>query len=175
VSRHFASFTLALPLAVALAVESACTRPTPPAPPSAVVHPAPAPAPPPPPAPVRVVDKDDDDDGVEEGDASMYADLLAGGATASGEPYRVDRSTCAHREYEFDTVLEVTDVATGTKARCRVNDRGPNVDEHLIDVSRKVARALGMKGSSVLDVRVRVADDQSDPDRPRSKSATMAP
>jgi rare lipoprotein A len=130
----------------------------------------PPPAPPPASA-ARVVDAGTVDDDVEEGDATMYADMLAGGLTASGEAYRVDKSTCAHREYDFDTVLELTNTATGTKARCRVNDRGPNVDEHLIDVSKKVARALGMKGSSVVDVRVRVAEDQTDPDRRRASPA----
>jgi rare lipoprotein A len=94
---------------------------------------------------------------VSEGAASYYHDALAGRITANGEKYDPDDTTCAHRSLPFGTVLVIEDVATGKKSHCRVNDRGPFVDGRVIDVSRKVARDLGMIDRGVIRVRIRVA------------------
>lgn len=94
---------------------------------------------------------------VSEGGASYYHDALAGRITANGEKYDPDDSTCAHRSLPFGTVLVIEDVATGKKSHCRVNDRGPFVEGRLVDVSRKVARDLGMIDRGVIRVRIRVA------------------
>ena len=92
----------------------------------------------------------------EEGLASYYADMLTGNKTASGERYQPDKATCAHRTLPFGTVLVVTAVATGRSATCRVNDRGPNTGNRIVDVSKSVAKKLGMLGPGVLRVRVHV-------------------
>lgn len=110
------------------------------------------PAPTPPPAePDRPVP-------AEEGIASYYADSLAGRRTASGERYRPDEATCAHRTHPFGTRLSITVVGSGRTAECRVNDRGPWVEGRIVDVSKKVARQLGMIGRGVLRVRVVVLE-----------------
>ena len=79
-----------------------------------------------------------------EGGASFYHDSLAGRTTANGEKYDPDEATCAHRTLPFGTLLVIEDVATGKKARCRVNDRGPYADGRILDVSKRVAKDLGM-------------------------------
>jgi len=89
-----------------------------------------------------------------EGVASFYHDSLAGNLTANGERYDPDAATCAHRRLAFGTWLEVTSVSTGASARCRVNDRGPFVAGRILDVSRSVARKLGMLDKGVLRVRI---------------------
>ena len=96
---------------------------------------------------------------VEEGLASYYADMLAGHPTASGEKYKPELRTCAHRTQPFGTVLKVTVIKSGRSSTCRVNDRGPNTKKRILDVSKKVARELGMVGPGVLQVRVRAAGD----------------
>jgi rare lipoprotein A len=98
-------------------------------------------------------------EGVEEGIASYYADSLAGRRTANGERYQPEATTCAHRTHRFGTELEVTAVQTGRTARCRVNDRGPYAKGRIIDVSKKVARELGMLGPGVVAVRVRAVSE----------------
>lgn len=95
----------------------------------------------------------------EEGLASYYADSLSGNRTASGERYRPDEKTCAHRKHKFGTRLLVTAVHNGKTAVCRVNDRGPYVDGRVVDVSRSVADELGMRKRGVIKVRVEVAVD----------------
>jgi rare lipoprotein A len=99
----------------------------------------------------------------EEGMASFYADSLAGNKTASGERYRIDRRTCAHRTLPFGTVLEITAPSTGQSTTCRVNDRGPFAKQRVLDVSKKCARELGMVDAGVLRVRFRQAHDSGDP------------
>jgi rare lipoprotein A len=131
-----------------------------PPPPVVVAEPPPvdddAPTEPPPTEPIPE-EPEPPDDVVEEGVASYYADSLAGHRTASGERYKPDLATCAHRTHPFGTKLEVTAVATGATTTCRVNDRGPWVKGRVLDVSKKVARELGMVGPGVLEVRVKKA------------------
>lgn len=95
----------------------------------------------------------------EEGIASYYADSLAGRRTASGERYRPDEATCAHRTHRFGTRLLVTAVESGRSAECRVNDRGPWVEGRVLDVSKRVARQLGMIGPGLLRVRVVIVEE----------------
>jgi rare lipoprotein A len=92
----------------------------------------------------------------EHGLASFYADMLAGNRTASGERYRPDDSTCAHRKHKFGTRLLVTNVDNGKSAVCRVNDRGPFVDGRVVDVSRAVADQLDMRKRGVVRVQLEV-------------------
>lgn len=88
------------------------------------------------------------------GMASYHADALAGRRTASGERYNPQKPTCAHRTLPFGTWLLVTVQKTGARARCRVNDRGPFTRGRVVDVSRKVARQLGLLRAGTARVRL---------------------
>ena len=99
-----------------------------------------------------------------EGSASYYADMLAGRPTASGEPYTPGDHTCAHRSLPFGTQLQLTVVESGATSHCRVNDRGPFAKERVLDVSKSVARELGMLGPGHLNVRAVVVDGGGDDD-----------
>ncbi|HEY3446284.1 MAG TPA: septal ring lytic transglycosylase RlpA family protein [Myxococcales bacterium] len=91
----------------------------------------------------------------EEGGASFYSASLEGNPTASGEPYRGEALTCAHRTFAFGTRLEVTNLENGRSVEVVVNDRGPFVRGRVIDLSMKAARELGMVGRGVVRVRIR--------------------
>lgn len=91
---------------------------------------------------------------VEEGAASYYSAQLEGRPTASGEPYRGERLTCAHPEYPFGSVVRVTSLENGRSVEVVVNDRGPFVRGRIIDLSLAAARELGMVGRGVVRVRV---------------------
>jgi rare lipoprotein A len=80
----------------------------------------------------------------EEGEASYYADSLAGNATASGEPYDPTALTAAHRTLEFGTKVKVTYLKTGKSVVVVINDRGPHVEDRIIDLSRAAAEAVGL-------------------------------
>ncbi|MBC7792862.1 MAG: septal ring lytic transglycosylase RlpA family lipoprotein [Clostridia bacterium] len=90
----------------------------------------------------------------ETGGISYYADTLAGNRMANGKPYQPNDATCAHRTYPFGTRLRVTiDTAT---SRCTVSDRGPFVRGRILDVSKAVARALGLIAKGVADGTIEV-------------------
>ena len=106
----------------------------------------------PPEAPAAVVD----DVVFAEGSASFYSDALAGRSTANGEKYDPNARTCAHRTLPFGTLVTVEVTASGKTAQCRINDRGPYAGGRIIDLSRRVARELGIIDQGVARVRVRL-------------------
>jgi rare lipoprotein A len=92
----------------------------------------------------------------DEGKASYYADSLAGNPTASGEPYDPSALTAAHRTLEFGTKIKVTYPKTGKSVIVEINDRGPYVDDRIIDLSRAAAEAIGLIDDGVGTVTLEV-------------------
>jgi len=92
----------------------------------------------------------------EKGIASWYGKKYHGRLTANGERYDMHKMTAAHRTFPFGTVVEVTNLENGRKARVRINDRGPFVKGRIIDLSYKAARELEMVESGVVRVRIEV-------------------
>ena len=90
----------------------------------------------------------------QEGNASWYGPGLYGRRTASGEVLRPGEMTAAHRTLPFGTCLRVTNLDNGRTVEVRVNDRGPFVDDRILDVSEAAATALGMRGRGVARVRL---------------------
>jgi len=88
----------------------------------------------------------------ETGEASYYADKLAGRKTASGEPYDPRALTAAHRTLAFGTWLEVR--RGERRVRVKVNDRGPYAHGRVIDLSRAAAEALGLVRAGVGEVEL---------------------
>jgi len=92
-----------------------------------------------------------------EGEASYYSDRLAGHKTASGERYRPDALTAAHRSLPLGTVLRVTRRDGKRTVVVRVNDRGPfGSERRILDLSRAAFERLGKLRAGVLEVRAEV-------------------
>jgi rare lipoprotein A len=94
------------------------------------------------------------------GFASWYGSRHQGHATASGEAFDMNKLTAAHRTMPFGTRLRVTNVENGRSVVVRVNDRGPWVNDRVLDVSLAAAKALGMVGDGVTKVEVVVLGAQ---------------
>ena len=90
----------------------------------------------------------------EEGIASYYADSLDGNPTASGEPYNKEAMTAAHRTLPFGTKVEVTNLSNDKSVVVRINDRGPHIENRIIDVSGAAAQKLGLLDSGTARVRI---------------------
>jgi len=88
------------------------------------------------------------------GEASYYADSLAGNPTASGEPYSPGKLTAAHLKLPLGTQATVTLKGNESKrVDLKVNDRGPYGDSRrIIDLSRAAFEKLGSTSRGVLDV-----------------------
>ena len=100
------------------------------------------------------------------GQASYYHDKFEGRPTASGEPYRKEELTAAHRTYPFGTRLRVTRVETGQSVEVRVNDRGPHSPNRVIDLSRRAAEDLDIVRAGVAEVEIEVLNDTPADDYP---------
>ncbi len=72
----------------------------------------------------------------------------------------MNKLTAAHRTMPFGTRLRVTNVENGRSVVVRVNDRGPWVNDRVLDVSLAAAKALGMIGYGVTKVEVVVLGAQ---------------
>ena len=92
------------------------------------------------------------------GTASYYADSLHGNPTANGEAYDRDGLTAAHRSLDFGISVNVTNLDNGKSVVVRINDRGPQVEDRIIDLSRAAAEALGMIDSGTAEVRLEIVD-----------------
>jgi rare lipoprotein A len=92
------------------------------------------------------------------GMASFYASGFGGKRTASGEPYRADLLTAAHRTAAFGSRIRVTNLANDKSVVVRVNDRGPWSHSRIIDISREAAQQIGMIERGTARVRLTLVE-----------------
>jgi rare lipoprotein A len=90
------------------------------------------------------------------GMASYYADKFEGRKTASGEIYRHDLLTAAHRTLPFGTRVKVTNLSNEKTVEVVVNDRGPFTKGRIIDVSKSAAEKLDFINAGVTKVQIEV-------------------
>jgi len=96
---------------------------------------------------------------MQKGVASWYGPGFHGKTTASGETYNMHALTAAHNTLPLNTLLKVTNLANNKEVLVRVNDRGPFVDDRLIDLSFAAATKLDMVSPGTVPVRVVVLGD----------------
>ena len=90
----------------------------------------------------------------ETGKASFYADKFKGRRTASGQIFRQNKRTAAHKTLPFGTKVKVKNLSNGRTVKVRINDRGPFVAGRIIDLSKKAARRLDMVNAGVTNVEI---------------------
>jgi rare lipoprotein A len=95
---------------------------------------------------------------VQTGKASFYADKFEGVPTSSGEKYKHNKLTAAHKSLPFGTKVRVTNVANNETVEVVINDRGPYVDGRIVDLSRSAAEKLGFINQGLADVKLEVID-----------------
>lgn len=95
---------------------------------------------------------------IQTGKASFYADKFEGTPTASGEKYRHNRMTAAHKSLPFGTKVRVTNTANNKSVEVTINDRGPYVEGRVIDLSKSAAEKLGFVNQGLADVKLEVID-----------------
>jgi rare lipoprotein A len=95
---------------------------------------------------------------IQTGKASFYADKFEGTETASGQKYRHNKLTGAHKTLPFGTRVKVTNVANNKSVELTINDRGPYVDNRIIDLSKSAAEKLGFVNQGLAEVRLEVLD-----------------
>ena len=91
-----------------------------------------------------------------KGMASWYGPGFNGRRTASGERFRQNELTAAHKTLPFGTIVRVTNLQNTRTVDVRINDRGPFVRGRIIDLSKGAAERLRMIRTGVVPVEVRV-------------------
>ena len=107
----------------------------------------------------------------ERGVASWYGKKFQGRMTSSQEPYDMYAMTAAHKSLPLPTYVRVRNLKNNRSIVVRVNDRGPFVDNRLIDLSYSAALKLDMvrDGTSLVEVTAISFDD------PGPAASTPAP
>lgn len=111
---------------------------------------APAPLKPPTapaPEPVRLVGSP------EIGEASWYGEEFGGKLTANGETFDPDSLTCAHRTLPLGSFVRVTNLRNHKAVTLRVNDRGPLLEDRILDLSHAAALKLGILGLGKVSIQ----------------------
>lgn len=94
------------------------------------------------------------------GKASFYANKFEGKTTASGETYRHELLTAAHRTLPFGTLVKVTNISNGKTVVVRINDRGPFIEERIIDVSKSAATTLDFVNIGITEVTLEIVTEE---------------
>jgi rare lipoprotein A len=96
----------------------------------------------------------------EVGTASWYGketlDQHNGQPTAYGEIFDPSQPSAAHKYLPLPSLVKVTNLDTRASIIVRVNDRGPFVDDRVIDLSAEAAKQLGFYDKGTAKVKIEV-------------------
>ncbi len=96
----------------------------------------------------------------ETGIASWYGqetlDQHKGQLTSYGEIFDPEKPSAAHKYLPLPSLVKVTNLDTRTSIIVRVNDRGPFVDDRVIDLSTEAAKRLGFFEKGTAKVKIEV-------------------
>jgi len=101
----------------------------------------------------------------ETGKASFYATKHQNKKTASGERYKHELKTAAHRILPFGTKIKVTNLANDKSVVVKINDRGPYVKGRIVDLSRSAFSSIANTASGVISVKLEVVESAHTPAR----------
>ena len=100
----------------------------------------------------------------EQGKASWYGEPFHGKKTSNGEIYNMYGDTAAHKTLPMDTMLLVKNLENGKTTTVRINDRGPFVQERILDLSYTKATTLGIIGKGTANVEIIALGQQQEPE-----------
>lgn len=107
----------------------------------------------------------------EVGEASWYGPGFQGKETANGDTFDQKDLTAAHPSLPMGTKATVTNLENGKKVEVIINDRGPYVEDRVIDLSGAAANKLDMKKDGTVQVKiVTKAKHKKRPVKPKAKA-----
>jgi peptidoglycan lytic transglycosylase len=94
----------------------------------------------------------------ERGIASWYGSKFHGGRTSDGETYDMYAMTAASKELPLPCYVRVVNLENSKSVIVKVNDRGPFIQNRIIDLSYAAAARIGMlaTGTALVDVSTAV-------------------
>jgi rare lipoprotein A len=90
----------------------------------------------------------------QRGIASWYGKKFNGERTSSGEIYDMYGMSAAHPTLPIPSYARVTNLSNQKSVIVRINDRGPFIDDRIIDLSYTAAHKLGIVNNGSAEVEV---------------------
>ncbi len=97
----------------------------------------------------------------QKGIASWYGPKFHGKLTANGEIFNQYKLTAAHKTLPIPSAVKVTNLKNNKSLIVRINDRGPFVNDRIIDLSYQSAKKLNLLKSGTGFVRVQLLRSES--------------
>ena len=97
----------------------------------------------------------------ETGLASFYGAELHRKKTVNNEYNKVTELLARHKTLPLPSVVKITNLENGLSLIVRINDRGPQNNVIIIEVSRKVAQLLRFYKSKIAKVKLEILVDPS--------------
>jgi rare lipoprotein A len=92
----------------------------------------------------------------EVGYATWYTAPYKGRRAANGQVFDNDAMTAAHRTLPMGSLVVVTNMKTGESSAMRISDRGPFVEDRMLDLTIASAKAVGVYRAGMALVRMDV-------------------
>ena len=92
----------------------------------------------------------------EVGYATWYTAPYKGRRAADGQVFEDDAMTAAHRTLPMGSLVVVTNLKTGESSAMRISDRGPFVEDRMLDLTIASAKAVGVYRAGMALVRMDV-------------------
>ena len=89
-----------------------------------------------------------------KGKASYYSSKFEGRKTASGEIFRQDSLTAAHKNLPFGTKLLIKNLKNDSIVVVKINDRLSYKSSRIIDLSLKAAKKLNFVRDGITTVSI---------------------
>ena len=89
---------------------------------------------------------------IQTGKASYYHNKFEGKKTSSGEVFRQDSLTAAHKNLPFGTLILVKNLKNDSMVIVKINDRLSQSSSHIIDLSLKAAQKLNFVRNGITTV-----------------------
>lgn len=95
------------------------------------------------------------------GTASFYAKKFNGRRTTSGEIFRNDSLTGAHKKLKFGTYVRVKNLKNDSTVIVKITDRLPQRSKRIIDLTWRAAKQLNFIQSGLTKVEITILDSLS--------------
>ncbi len=95
----------------------------------------------------------------EKGIASYYAKAFEGRRCSSGEKFRHDSLTAAHKSLKYGTRVKVVNLNNDSVVVVRINDRLPKNSKRCIDLTRRGAKQLNFLVQGLTKVKIELIKD----------------
>lgn len=92
---------------------------------------------------------------IKRGLASWYGPGFHGKKTATGEVFNMYEMTAAHKTLPIPSYAEVTNLKNHKSVIVRINDRGPYVNNRVLDLSYAAAKKIGLHSQGTGKVEIK--------------------